>query len=103
MALDTNNNFVVTGSTAEASIATDYSLSETSHFQVMKMAYGSTAQEPIRVTDTTPLPVDIMNNPTVTATVSGSVSVSNNVAVYGIVGATAIGVTASDLDIRRVP
>ena len=102
MALDTNNNFVVTGSTAEASIATDYSLSETSHFQVMKMAYGSTAQEPIRVTDTTPLPVDIMNNPTVNATVSGSVSVSNNVAVYGIVGATAIGVTASDLDIRNL-
>ena len=102
MALDTNNNFVVTGSTAEASIATDYSLSETSHFQVVKMAYGSTAEEPIRVTDTTPLPVDIMNNPTVTATVSGSVSVSNNVAVYGIVGATAIGVTASDLDIRNL-
>ena len=102
MALDTNNNFVVTGSTAEANVATDYSLSETSHFQVMKMAYGSTAQEPIRVTDTTPLPVDIMNNPTVNATVSGSVSVSNNVAVYGIVGATAIGVTASDLDIRNL-
>ena len=102
MALDTNNNFVVTGSTAEANVATDYSLSETSHFQVVKMAYGSTAGEPIRVTDTTPLPVDIMNNPTVNATVSGSVSVSNNVAVYGIVGATAIGVTASDLDIRNL-
>lgn len=102
MALDTNNNFVVTGSTAEANVATDYSLSETSHFQVVKMAYGSTAEEPIRVTDSTPLPVDIMNNPTVNATVSGSVSVSNNVAVHGIVGATAIGVTASDLDIRNL-
>lgn len=102
MALDTNNNFVVTGYTGEANIATDFSLSETAHFQVVKMAYGSTAEEPIRVTDSTPLPVDIMNNPTVNATVSGSVSVTNNVAVYGIVGATAVGVTASDFDIRNL-
>jgi hypothetical protein len=102
MALDTNNNFVVTGYTGEANIATDFSLSETSHFQVVKMAYGSTAEEPIRVTNSTPLPVDIMNNPSVTATVSGSVSVTNNVAVYGIAGATAVGVTATDLDIRNL-
>jgi hypothetical protein len=102
MALDTNNNFVVAGYTGEANIATDFSLSETAHFQVVKMAYGSTAEEPIRVTDSTPLPVNIMNNPSVNATVSGSVSVSNNVAVYGIVGATAVGVTASDFDIRNL-
>jgi len=101
MALDTNNNFVVAGYTGEANVATDFSLSETSHFQVVKMAYGSTAEE-IRVTDSTPLPVDIINTPSVTATVSGSVSVTNNVAVHGIVGATAVGVTASDFDIRNL-
>ena len=102
MALDTNNNFTVAGYTAQASIATDYSLSETSHFQVMKMAFGSTAEEPIRVTDSSPLPVTVQNTPSVTATVNGTVSVSGSVSVYGIAGATAIGVTASDLDIRSL-
>lgn len=102
MALDTNNNFTVAGYTAQANIATDYSLSETSHFQVMKMAFGSTAEEPIRVTDSSPLPVTVQNTPSVTATVNGTVSVNGSVSVYGIAGATAIGVTASDLDIRSL-
>ena len=105
MALDTNANFVVSGATQEGTVATDYSTLESSHFQVTKISFGGTGEEPIRVTDSVGLPVDILGTPTVTiSTISpGSVvGIAGNVAIFGISGATAVGVTATDLDIRSL-
>lgn len=102
MPTDTDNNFLVTGASGNAVIATDYSAAESSHFQVVKVAWGNTLDNN-RVTDSQGLPVEILNQPTVTvSSVSGSVAVSGSVGVYGIAGVTAIGVTASDLDIRNL-
>lgn len=101
MALDTNNNFTVAGFSGEAVVATDYNASESSHFQVIKLAYGDTA-EYIRVTDSVGLPVEVINTPTVTvSSVSGTVSVTGILTVQGT-GGTPVGVTAIDLDIRSL-
>lgn len=100
MAFDTDNNIAVQGFSGEAIVATDYVATEGNHFQVVKMAYGTAGVtgSANRVTTSTPLPVQILNSPTVsissigsTVTVSGTVSVNQPV-----------GVTATDLDIRNL-
>ena len=100
MTTDTDNNFLVSGASANAVVATDYSDTESSHFQVVKVAYGST-QDFNRVTDADGLPVRIMNTPQVDVTnISNPVPVFGSLGVYGINGATAIGITAAGFDIR---
>lgn len=103
MPLDTNNNFTVTGTTSEAVIATDYSPLEGSHFQIMKVAFGATGDNPTRVTSSTGLPVTLLNSPTVAvSSITTPVSVSGSLGIFGVAGATAIGVTASNLGIRAL-
>ena len=100
MTTDTDSNFLVSGASANAVVATDYSDTESSHFQVVKVAYGST-QDFNRVTDADGLPVRIMNTPQVDVTnISNPVPVFGSLGVYGINGATAIGITAAGFDIR---
>ena len=102
MALDTDNNFKVLGASGEAIIATDYSIAESAHFQLMKVAFGSSAEN-IRVSDTDPLPVAVTNTPSVNvSTVAGTVGIAGNVGVFGIAGATLIGVTATNFGIRAL-
>jgi len=101
MANDTDNNFLVTGASANAVIATDYSTLEGSHFQVTKVAFGNTS-EFVRVTDSRGLPVSVIGTPTVVvSSVSSSVGVVGTVGVYGA-GLTAVGVTASNFGIRAL-
>lgn len=98
MALDTNNNVTVSGFTGEAIIATDYSASEGNHFQVVKLAYGNTADGGTRVTSSAGLPVAVVNTPTVAvSSVAGTVTVTGTVSVN-----QPVGVTATDLDIRSL-
>lgn len=102
MTTDTDSNFLVSGASANAVVATDYSDTESSHFQVVKVAYGST-QDFNRVTDADGLPVRIMNTPQVDVTnISNPVPVFGSLGVYGINGATAIAVTASNFGIRSL-
>lgn len=103
MADDTNNNFVVTGATMNASIATDYSTSESSHFQVVKVAFGDSGTDGIRVSDTTGLPVEIIQSVALDVTsISNPVTVTGTVGVHGVAGATAVGITATNFDIRGI-
>ena len=60
MAYDTDNNVAVSGFSGEAVIATDYSASEGNHFQVVKLAYGNTADGGTRVTSSAGLPVAVV-------------------------------------------
>lgn len=100
MTTDTDSNFLVSGASANAVVATDYSDTEGSHFQVIKVAYGNTLDFN-RVTEADGLPVRIMNTPQVDVTsISNPVSVFGSIAVYGISGATAVGITAAGFDIR---
>jgi len=102
MPTDTDNNFLVTGASANAMVATDYSDTEGSHFQVTKIAYGNTLDFN-RVTEADGLPVRVMNTPQVDVTnISNPVSVYGSVGVYGINGSTAIAVTASNFGIRSL-
>lgn len=102
MPTDTDSNFLVSGPSGDAVIATDYNPAETSHFQVMKLAYGNT-QDFIRVTTASGLPVQMVNSPTVAvSTIANPVQTFGNLGVFGIAGATAIGVTASNLGIRSL-
>ena len=102
MPTDTDNNFLVTGASANAVIATDYSAAESSHFQVMKVAWGTTLENN-RVTETQGLPVEVLSVPTISVTtVTDPVQVYGTMAVYGIAGATAIAVTGSNLGIRAL-
>lgn len=102
MPTDTDSNFLVSGASANAVVATDYSDTEGSHFQVIKVAYGNTLDFN-RVTDADGLPVRVMNTPQVDVTnISNPVSVFGSVGVYGINGATAIAVTASNFGIRSL-
>jgi hypothetical protein len=104
MALDTNNNFTVAGFSGEAVVATDFSSSENSHFQVVKVAFGATGEES-RVTSSVGLPVNVINGAgasipvnitnTIPLTVNGSVTVQGT-------GGTPVGITAIDLDIRSL-
>lgn len=103
MALDTDSNFTVAGYTGEASVATDFSATDSAHYQVVKVAYGDTGDFE-RVTASQGLPVSVIDVPaTVTInSITNPVTVGGSVSVFGIAGATAIGVTASDLDIRNL-
>jgi predicted amino acid-binding ACT domain protein len=102
MSIDTDNNFLVSGASGNAEIATDFSPAEGAHFQVMKIAYGST-QDFNRVTASNGLPVEMVNSPTVTvSSVSNAVQTFGNMGVFGIAGATAIGVTAANFGIRSL-
>lgn len=103
MALDTDSNFTVTGYTGEASVATDFSAADSAHYQVVKVAYGDTADFE-RVTASQGLPVSLIDVPATINinTITNPVTVGGSVSVFGIAGATAIGVTASDLDIRNL-
>lgn len=92
MANDTDNNFLVSGASGEALIATDYSASENSHFQVMKVAFGTTSENPTRVSSTTGLPVEI-KNPSVA--ISGNVGLLTGTSVLLGSGITLLGGTAS--------
>lgn len=92
MAEDTNNNFLVSGATAEALIATDYAADGT-HYQVMKLAFGSAAS-PTRVSsgsESTALPVKIEN--TTSIPVIGSVALDSGAAVTISNGVTFLGGT----------
>jgi hypothetical protein len=99
MAYDTDNNVIVQGFSGEAVIATDFVSTESNHFQVMKIAYGTSGVtgSATRVTSTTPLPVSILNNPTVAVSSIPTVTVTGTVAISGT-----SGVTATDLDIRSL-
>ena len=98
MAFDTNNNLAVSGYTAEALIATDFSATELNHFQVVKIAYGGTADGGTRVTSSNGLPVFIVNIPTVAVS-----SIINPVTVTGTVTVNQpVGVTATNLGIRAL-
>ena len=101
MAYDTDNNVIVSGFSGEAVIATDFVSTESSHFQVMKMAYGTPGftGSATRVTSNTPLPVQILNSPTViVSSINSTVGVTGSVRLLDL----PIGVTASDLDIRSL-
>ena len=98
MAFDTNNNLAVSGYTAEALIATDFSATELNHFQVVKIAYGGTADGGTRVTSSNGLPVSIVNTPTVAVS-----SITSPVTVTGTVTVNQpVGVTATNLGIRAL-
>jgi len=103
MANDTDNNFLVTGATQNANIATDYSSTEGSHFQVVKVSFGDVGVGGTRVTSSTGLPVDVVSSADINVTsIANPVTVNGSMAVYGIVGATAVGVTASNFGIRAL-
>ena len=94
MANDIDNNFLVSGVSSDALIATDYSSG--AHFQVMKLAYGDSTTA-TRVDSNNALPVSITNNSLPvsvtsmpTTTVNGTVAISSSVAVTG----TAFGIRA---------
>jgi hypothetical protein len=100
MAFDTDNNIAVQGFSGEAIVATDYVATEGNHFQVVKLAYGTpgVTGSANRVTSSSPLPVNVLNNPTVSVS-----SITNPVTVSGTVSVTQpVGVTATDLDIRNL-
>lgn len=100
MAYDTDNNVIVSGFSGEAIIATDYVATESNHFQVVKLAYGTAGVtgSATRVTSGSPLPVTILGNPTVAVS-----AITNPVTVTGTVSVNQpVGVTASDLDIRSL-
>jgi hypothetical protein len=81
MAFDTDNNVAVSGFSGEAVIATDYSLTEGNHFQVVKVAYGNTSDNS-RVTSSNGLPVQLVNNPTVVvSTITNPVTVTGSVTI----------------------
>jgi hypothetical protein len=102
MPTDIDSNFLVTGASGDAVIATDYSPTDAAHYQVMKIAYGST-QDFNRVTASNGLPVQMVNSPTVTvSSISNAVQTFGNMGVFGIAGATAIGVTAANFGIRSL-
>lgn len=103
MADDTNNNFVVTGATMNANIATDYSSTELSHFQVVKVSFGDSTSGGTRVTSSQGLPSEIIASVPIDVTsISNPVTVSGTVGVHGIAGATAVGITATNFDIRGI-
>lgn len=100
MAFDTDNNIAVQGFSGEAIVATDYVATEGNHFQVVKLAYGTAGVtgSANRVTSSSPLPVNVLNNPTVSVS-----SIGSTVTVAGTVSVTQpVGVTATDLDIRNL-
>jgi hypothetical protein len=100
MAFDTDNNIAVQGFSGEAIVATDYVATEGNHFQVVKLAYGTpgVTGSANRVTSSSPLPVNVLNNPTVSVS-----SIGSTVTVAGTVSVTQpVGVTATDLDIRNL-
>ena len=103
MANDTDNNFLVTGATQNANIATDYSVADLSHFQVVKVSFGDIGAAGTRVTDSVGLPVAVVSSADINVTsITNPVTVSGSMAVYGINGATAIAVTASNFGIRAL-
>lgn len=103
MANDTDNNFLVTGATQNANIATDYSATELSHFQVVKVSFGDIGAGGTRVTSSIGLPVAVVSSADINVTsITNPVTVSGSMAVYGINGATAIAVTASNFGIRAL-
>lgn len=100
-----DDNLTINPGTGGAVVATDYY--NDSHFQVVKIAFGNTG-EATRVNSSTGLPVNLVTsganvNTSITSIGAGlKVGINGNVAVFGVAGATAVGVTASDLDIRSL-
>lgn len=100
-----DDNLTINPGTGGAVVATDYY--NDSHFQVVKIAFGNTG-EATRVNSSTGLPVNLVSsgaivNTSITSIGAGlKVGINGNVAVFGVAGATAVGVTASDLDIRSL-
>jgi len=100
MAFDTDNNVIVSGFSGEAAIATDFITTESNHSQVVKIAYGTAGNTGTlnRVTNANGLPVQILNNPTVTVS-----QIVNPVTVTGTVSVNQpVGVTASNFGIRAL-
>lgn len=100
-----DDNLTINPGTGGAVVATDYY--SDAHFQVVKVAFGNTG-EATRVNSSTGLPVNLVTsganvNTSITSIDAGlKIGINGNVAVYGVAGATAVGVTASDLDIRSL-
>lgn len=99
----TDNNLTINPGTGGAVVATDYV--DSSHFQVMKLAFGNSG-DAVRVETGVGLPVDLQDasvNAVLTSVNSGvGIDVRNNIGIYGVAGATLVGVTATDLDIRSL-
>jgi len=93
MALDTDNNFIVSGATQEGQVATDFISS--AHHQVVKVAFGDSSTA-TRVTSSAGLPVDVKALPALSSTVTGTVN------VQGVAAGTLLGVTATNLSIRSL-
>lgn len=79
MAFDIDNNFIVSGTSAEAQVATDFVGS--AHHQVMKVAFGDSSTA-TRVTSSEGLPVNVLNaSLAVTGTVGLNSGTTVNIAV----------------------
>lgn len=111
----TDNDLTINPGTGGAAIKTDYVAG--SHVQVVKVAYGTSSQAQ-RVDATHPFPVKLTDSSGSDLSVTASkldvnisaasplnVNVSSQtagayLAIIGVSGGTAVGITASDLDIR---
>jgi hypothetical protein len=98
MAFDTDNNFIVSGTSAEAQVATDFVGS--AHHQVMKVAFGDNSTA-TRVTSSDGLPVNVLN---ASLAVTGTVSLNSGTTVNIAVPAAGITVQAgaSGISIRTL-
>lgn len=98
MAFDTDNNFIVSGTTADAQVATDFV--DSAHHQVMKVAFGDSSTA-TRVTTSTGLPVNVVN---ASIAVSGTVGLNSGTTVNINVPTAGITVQAgaSGLSIRTL-
>lgn len=98
MAFDTDNNFIVSGTSAEAQVATDFV--GLAHHQVMKVAFGNSS-EATRVTSSEGLPVNVLN---ASFAVTGTVGLNSGTAVKIDVPAAGITVQAgaSGISIRTL-
>jgi hypothetical protein len=100
-----DDNLTINPGTGGAVVATDYY--QDAHYQVMKVAFGNTG-EATRVNSSTGLPVNLVTsgaNVSTSITSIGAgvkVGINGNVAVFGVAGATAVGVTASNFGIRAL-
>lgn len=96
MANDIDNNFLVSGVSSDALIATDYS--DGAHFQVMKLAFGNSG-EATRVESSSGLPVNILNSSlSVAVTSMPSTAVTGSVAISN----PSVAVTGSNFGIRAL-
>lgn len=111
----TDNDLTINPGTGGAAIKTDYVAG--SHVQVMKIAYGTSTQAqrvdathplPTKLTDSSGSDLSVTSNKldvNISAASPLNVNVSSQtagayLAIIGVSGGTAVGITASDLDIR---